>query len=308
MRKLGGFIITTLLCTTTVLAAPIKIQINGTEIQPKVAPIVREGTTLVPLRVIIESLGADVEWDSASNLITIYSSQSNLKLMTGSLEMTKTDFASNEDVIIPLNLAPIQVNSTTMVPLRAISEGLGCNINYANNLITINTSSSGSPMTEVSSFNESIKLTLQDDLTTRYGICHTAVGDIVLHFNITVNENKYKYYPCDFEIAVKVDEQSLIQLQELKNISPETATYIKGQLRTHMEQLAYDLMGAYPQAKFWGYYDLSYHKILENSSKLITYYTCTWMNYSPDANLTYAGSKKGLFSWFPSYDTEIWQK
>lgn len=30
------------------------------------------------------------------------------------------------------------------------------------------------------------------------------------------------------------------------------------------------------------------------------------MNYMPDKDLTYAGSKKGLFTWFTSYDTEIW--
>ena len=306
MKKLGVFLITTLLCTTTILAAPIKIQINGLEIQPKVAPIVKNGTTLVPLRVISEELGAIVEWDSQTNIITIYSDKTNLKLTVNSLEMTKIDFASNTEIQVPLSLSPIQVNSTTMVPLRAISEGLGCTINYANDLITITSAPSTPTVPTTPQFTETTKLALENELVTKYGTCQTVAGDIGLTFNITVNENKYKYYPCDFEIAIKLSEQGLLHLKELATLSPETATFVKGQLHKHMEQLALDTIANYPEAKFWGYYDLSHHQVTDTTSKLITSYSCTWMNYTPDADLTYAGSKKGLFGWFPSYDTELW--
>ncbi len=305
MKKLGVFFITTLLSATTILATPIKIQVNGKEILNKVAPITQNGTTLVPLRVISEELGAFVEWSSATNTITIYSDLANLQLSMGSLEMTKLDFASNSETQITLTLAPIQINSTTMVPLRAISEGLGCNINYASGVIDINSPTTtvqpGSPQ-----FTEETKLIIQNDLTNKYGICQTVAGDIPLTFSLTVNENKLKYYPCDFEIAAKLSEQDIAHLKNLTLTAPDTAVYVKKQLQSHMGQLALELITTYPEAKFWGYYDLSHYETTDTKQKLITSFACTWMNYMPDKDLTYAGSKKGLFTWFTSYDTEIW--
>lgn len=305
MKKLGIFLITTFLTTTTILAAPIKIQVNGKEIQYKVAPIIKNGTTLVPLRVISEELGALVEWSSATNTITIYSDQANLQLNIGSLEMNKLDFASNSETQIPLALAPIQTNSTTMVPLRAISEGLGCKIDYANGLISV-TSGASTVQPGAPQFTEEIKLSIQDKLTSKYGTCSTIAGDIHLTFSLTVNKDKLKYYPCDFEIAIKLSDQDITHLKDLTHTAPDTATYVKKQLQSHMQQLALELISDYPEAKFWGYYDLSHYETIDGHQKLTTSYACTWMNYIPDANLTYAGSKKDLFTWFTSYDTEIW--
>lgn len=305
MKKLGIFLITTLLTATSVLASPIKIHVNGKEIQYRVAPIVKNGTTLVPLRVISEELGALVEWSSATNHITIYSSEANLELKMGSLSMTKLDFASNTETQVPLALAPIQVNSTTMVPLRAISEGLGCQIDYANGLISV-TSNHSTVQPGTTQFTEETKLAIENQLLSQYSICSTMVGDFYLNFYLTFNKDKLKYYPCDFEIAVKLSEEGMAHLNDLRFTSPDTAIYVKKQLKNHMQALALDLISNYPEAKFWGYYDLSHYQVASDHQTLTTSYACTWMNYIPDKDLTYAGSKKDLFTWFTSYDTEIW--
>lgn len=305
MKKLGIFLITTFLATNSLLAAPIKIHVNGREIQYKVEPIIKNGTTLVPLRVISEELGALVEWSSLTNNITIYSNEANLELKMGASIMTKLDFASNLEVQVPLALAPIQVNSTTMVPLRAISEGLGCQIDYANGLISV-TSKASNSQTGTTQFTEETKMAIQDKLINQYSICSTMVGDFYLTYNLTFNKDKLKYYPCDFEIAIKLSEQDIAHLNDLTLTSPDTAVYIKKQLQRHMQELALDLISNYPEAKFWGYYDLSHYQTVNGHQTLTTGYSCTWMNYIPDANLTYAGSKKDLFTWFTSYDTQIW--
>lgn len=305
MKKLGIFLITTLLTANSVLATPIKIHVNGKEIQYRVAPIIKNGTTLVPLRVISEELGALVEWSSATNDITIFSSEANLELQMGSLSMTKLDFASNVETQVPLALAPIQVNSTTMVPLRAISEGLGCQIDYANGLISV-ISKTSTAQPGATQFTEETKVAIQDQLINQYSICSTMVGDFYLTYHLTFNKDKLKYYPCDFEIAVKLSEEDMARLNDLTFTSPDTAIYVKKQLQSHMQELALDLISNYPEAKFWGYYDLSHYQTMNGHQTLTTRYACTWMNYIPDTNLTYAGSKKGLFTWFTSYDTDIW--
>lgn len=305
MKKLGVFLITTLLATNSLLAAPIKIHVDGKEIQPRVAPIVKNGTTLVPLRVISEELGAVVEWSSTTNLITIYSNKANLELKAGVLAMTKLDFASNLKTEVPLSLAPIQVNSTTMVPLRAISEGLGCQIDYTNGSIYV-TSKTSTTQGIATGLTEETKMAIQNQLAGQYSICSTIAGDFYLSYDLTFNKDQLKYYPCDFEIAARLSEEDIIRLNDLTFVSPDTAAYVKKQLKSHMQQLALELISSYPHAKFWGYYDLSHYETISGEQKLTTSYACTWMNYMPDANFTYAGSKKGLFTWFTSYDTEIW--
>lgn len=49
----------------------IKIIVNGRQITSEVAPFIKEGRTMVPLRVISEALGADVTWDQATGTVTI---------------------------------------------------------------------------------------------------------------------------------------------------------------------------------------------------------------------------------------------
>lgn len=44
---------------------------NGAEIQMDVAPVIRNGSTLVPLRFVAESLDAKVDYDKAKNTIAI---------------------------------------------------------------------------------------------------------------------------------------------------------------------------------------------------------------------------------------------
>lgn len=66
-----------LLSTFTVMAFaadPIKLIINGKEIKPDVPPQLINGRTMVPIKWVAESLGADVQWDgNAVNITGLFS-------------------------------------------------------------------------------------------------------------------------------------------------------------------------------------------------------------------------------------------
>jgi len=55
--------------------APIKLLFNGEELKTDVAPKLIEGRVLVPIRVIAETLGADVEWNAEQNAVLINNTQ-----------------------------------------------------------------------------------------------------------------------------------------------------------------------------------------------------------------------------------------
>jgi|GEM_PF-1467664 len=52
-------------------AQPIKLIVNGQEIQCEVPPQIINGRTMVPLRVLAEALGCQAQWDGNANAVTI---------------------------------------------------------------------------------------------------------------------------------------------------------------------------------------------------------------------------------------------
>ncbi len=80
MKKTSCFLAGILVAGAVFLSAPsypsladnvIKIIINGSVTPSDVAPLLKEGRTLVPIRVISEGLGADVQWDQKKNAVIV---------------------------------------------------------------------------------------------------------------------------------------------------------------------------------------------------------------------------------------------
>lgn len=68
-------------------ASDIKLLINGKQINSEIQII--DGSSYVPLRVVSESLGAEVKWDEGRRIITINSSGSSPTTSDSSSEQTK---------------------------------------------------------------------------------------------------------------------------------------------------------------------------------------------------------------------------
>ena len=70
-RKFVVFLATVAVSCQVVSASNINLIINGKVIESSVSPVQEQGTTLVPLRVVSEELGAKVQWDKGTQKITI---------------------------------------------------------------------------------------------------------------------------------------------------------------------------------------------------------------------------------------------
>ncbi|MBE7054373.1 MAG: hypothetical protein E7391_08940 [Ruminococcaceae bacterium] len=102
----------------------IKITLNGTALTMDQPPIIVEGRTLVPLRAIFEALGATVTWDDATKCAT-----GVLDSKTVSLVINNTQAKVN-GTDVTLDVPAQIVNSRTLVPVRFISESLGCKVDW----------------------------------------------------------------------------------------------------------------------------------------------------------------------------------
>ena len=83
---------------------------------PEVQPIVKDDRTLVPVRFIAESFGAEVGWDEATQTVTITLNGVTTTLVIGSKEMKVGDRT------VTLDVEAQTMNDRTLLPLRAIAE------------------------------------------------------------------------------------------------------------------------------------------------------------------------------------------
>ncbi|WP_245856124.1 copper amine oxidase N-terminal domain-containing protein [Paenibacillus rigui] len=121
-------------------AEVISVQLNGNKLALEQQPVVMNGSTFVPLRSIFEMLGAKVEWNGSTSTVTASKDQNVIRLTIGSRTATRNGQQ------ISLDAPPLNLNGTTMVPVRFIAESFGAKVDWAadTRTVQISTPSNGS--------------------------------------------------------------------------------------------------------------------------------------------------------------------
>ncbi|HJV44990.1 MAG TPA: copper amine oxidase N-terminal domain-containing protein, partial [Bacillota bacterium] len=105
--------------------------IKDTKTELDAAPMIENGSTLVPARFIAEGLNADVQWNPDDQSVTITDQGKQIVLYVGQ----DTAYVNGEPVTLS---TPATVNEDRLfVPLRFTSEQLNASINYNNKNKTI---------------------------------------------------------------------------------------------------------------------------------------------------------------------------
>ena len=89
-------------------------------------PTVKDSRTYVPLRIISESLGANVQWDNATKTVTITDNGNTVVIKIGSSTYTVNGQTKTMDAAGYID------GNRTMVPIRFIAEGLGAKVDWDN--------------------------------------------------------------------------------------------------------------------------------------------------------------------------------
>ena len=120
----------------------ITIYLNSERLEFDVPPQIIDDRTMVPLRVIFEALGAEVEWNEKHQMIWGRNDESVIGLQIDRLEMTIAKYNIDVDTpysieTITLDVAPILLNGRTLVPIRAVSEAFGATVNWIEDTKTV---------------------------------------------------------------------------------------------------------------------------------------------------------------------------
>jgi hypothetical protein len=108
--------------------------VNNDALPGTVAPIIRKGRVLVPMRAMFEKLGADVQFDDTAKTVIAYRGQSQVKMKIG------RPLALINQRLVTLEQAPLLESGTVMVPLRFVAEAMRAKVSWnGRNLIRIST-------------------------------------------------------------------------------------------------------------------------------------------------------------------------
>lgn len=104
----------------------VSVQLDGEEIAFDTPPMIKNGRTMVPIRGVFEAMGAFVTWNDEERQVVISLDNKIIVLTAESTVMTAGDQE------ITLDVPVVIVNDRTFIPLRAVSESLGCEVSWDN--------------------------------------------------------------------------------------------------------------------------------------------------------------------------------
>ncbi len=112
----------------------IRVLVNGNELDcAEVAPFIESDCTLVPMRAIFEALGASVDWDEETRTIISYDPANDISI---AMQIDSNTMFIGET---PISLeAPARiVGESTVVPVRAVSEGMKSTVDWDGDTRTV---------------------------------------------------------------------------------------------------------------------------------------------------------------------------
>ncbi len=152
----------------------IFVKINNQKIQFDVPPQIINDRTMVPMRTIFETLGYGVEWEQNTKTITSTNGDTTIKLTIDS----NTMYVNGKT--ITLDSPACVVEDRTLVPVRAISEASGYDVQWdeKNKIVIISTNSNQT--LDNSQNTTDYKIKLGEGAPAQYGATHFITPEQVI--------------------------------------------------------------------------------------------------------------------------------
>lgn len=222
----------------------ISINVNGAKLEMDQPPIIDNGRTLVPLRAVAEALGCNVEWDNTAKTASFVQGDVTAMITVGENYILVGDGVYNEE--FPIDTLAIIKNSRTMIPLRALSECFGFEVEWDNVTRTVDINSKSMESIDTDEANEQQSIVVNDNMIEKVKayaeILKGTVGiiDVVDYNNDTYSEvkaeldkilenaDKMSYDELiDAFVSLKKIDASLVDIANDAGVSDIVADYYK---------------------------------------------------------------------------------
>ncbi|MFF2797859.1 copper amine oxidase N-terminal domain-containing protein [Lysinibacillus xylanilyticus] len=232
-------------------AAHNTIKIDGVVVTTDAAPETKNNRTMVPLRVISENLGATVNWQDSK--VTLTNNKMQITLQPNSNTVIKNGKTELLDV------KPYLKNNRLFVPIRFIAETFGCQVNYQNSTVTVDTA----PLV----FNNvKIKAIQEEYHMTMGGIVQQLQGNTyhkALYKVIVENKGNLVEAPANYSWQYDIDHPgSYYKVEQLDFMSHENKSVQQFDL--------YSLNGPFSDEELKGYPKALIHDVTADKWYLFT--------------------------------------
>ena len=197
MKKVLAIILSIMLllpCFPTMAEDDINIVIDGETKNFDVMPIIDNGRTLVPLRGIFETLGAQVQWNAETSTVTATKGEITIILQIGNPVATVN--GSEKTLDVPAKI----VGGRTLVPVRFVSESLGCKVEWiGDSRSVVITSQLQSPVAENNKVKELLdgkKVIIIGNSYVYYGNCVIPKARTAYTWEDRIHDKGYFYQLC----------------------------------------------------------------------------------------------------------------
>ena len=322
----------------------IKISVDGKEVNSDTEPFIVDGRTFVPIRVISEALGVNINWNNVTktveisnpSIIAITPRISLIKYTNGDIYLGETNNGKKHGHGYMLTSYGAE-NIANYVNDNAVGYGITSWEEYydGNNIIMVTYLGDDIPkdadyiqieqngdILEViktknnpnykedskqdNKFDVKTVTGLKQYLQNNYSTLNTVIGETKFEFDI--DENTTTIFPWDYWIKVRY-EYSFFDGAMLSNkYTEQEKNTLKQQLKSHQEKIAKDLVDKLPNKKLYGgYYDSYYrYPTIKIDLQVTQYYS--WTNYEqPDyfSKNKYEDAKPSIFRWYDLLDENL---
>ncbi|OUN83822.1 MULTISPECIES: stalk domain-containing protein [unclassified Flavonifractor] len=167
----------------------IAVYVDGEKLTFDQPPIAQNGRVLVPFRAIFEKLGATVEWVPEYQGVAAQRGDTLIAMQLGKNVLAK-QIGDGEAQYFELDVAPIALNGRTLVPVRAVSESLDCNVQWdgANNRVVI--TSGGQTAADENATDEN---RVYSDTSYKEVPCRAVFDGDIVYFSFGWRQMLYRY-------------------------------------------------------------------------------------------------------------------
>ncbi|MGI6286750.1 copper amine oxidase N-terminal domain-containing protein [Neomoorella humiferrea] len=187
----------------------VRVLVDGREIHPDVPAYINENNrTMIPYRAVSEALGATVDWNEADRSVTVWYEGRTVVVWIG-----KNTYTVNGQQKV-MDTVPVIKNDRTMIPLRAVAEGLGCRVEWSQRDWTVYVISSkaltGTPAGEILGGN-----TLVNSYTGTWPVrTPTSLPFTTLQYGLTIYDYQIKDRTVDVRMSTFNSEVLMIKKKD----------------------------------------------------------------------------------------------
>ncbi|MFA7533022.1 MAG: glucosaminidase domain-containing protein, partial [Tissierellaceae bacterium] len=112
----------------------LEIILDGENVTTLATPIIKDGRTLIPIRSILEKMGAKVDWYGDTRTIIV--SKDN-KVVTLKVDSRLIKYRDGKEIYALSDVAPVLVGDKSYAPLRLITNAIGVDIQWDGSTNTV---------------------------------------------------------------------------------------------------------------------------------------------------------------------------